>query len=74
MMQTCPVKYRVNLVPRLLEPGYEANIGCAQEQIYHLLSTHKLNTASGPDRISSHMLHGTAEFITPSITTLFNLP
>ena len=41
--------------------------------LHHLLSSHKVNTASGPDAISSQMLHGTVDSITPAITTLFNL-
>ena len=50
-----------------------SNIECTQEEVHRLLSTHKLNTASGPDGISSQMLRGTANSTTASITTLFNL-
>ena len=46
---------------------------CSQDDVFHLLSTCKIKTASGPDGISSAMLRGTAESISPSLTTLFNL-
>ena len=50
-----------------------SNITCSHNDVFKLLSTHKVNTASGPDGISSVMLRGTAYAITPALTTLFNL-
>ena len=34
-----------------------SNISCTQEEVQKLLASQKLNTASGPDGISSHMLY-----------------
>ena len=49
-----------------------SNISCTQEEVQKLLASQKLNTASGPDGISSHMLRGTADAIAPTLTTIFN--
>lgn len=49
------------------------SIICSEDDIFNLLSTYKAKTASGPDGISSKMLRGTAESISSSLTTLFNL-
>ena len=48
------------------------NVTCSQEEVYKYLSTHKINTASGPDGVSSQMLRATAGAITPAITSIFN--
>lgn len=50
-----------------------SSVVCSHEEVHKLLSTHKVNTASGPDGISSVMLRGTADAITPALTSLFNL-
>ena len=50
-----------------------SNITCSHNDVFKLLSTHEVNTISGPDGISSMMLCGTAYAITPALTTLFNL-
>ena len=49
-----------------------STITCSEEDVFHLLSTCKAKTASGPDGISSAMLRGTARSIAPTLTTLFN--
>ena len=47
---------------------------CSEEDVNHLLSTYKLKTASGPESISSTMLHNnTASSISPALTPMFNL-
>ena len=50
-----------------------STVTCSHDEVLKLLSTHKINTASGPDGISSIMLRGTATSITPALTALFNL-
>ena len=50
-----------------------SNVSCIHDEVLKLLSTHKINTASGPDGISSVMLRGTAASISPALTALFNL-
>ena len=50
-----------------------SSVTCTHDEVFKLLSTHKVNTATGPDGISSIMLRGTATTITPALTTLFNL-
>ena len=50
-----------------------SNVSCNHDEVLKLLSTHKINTASGPDGISSVMLRGTAASISPALTALFNL-
>ena len=50
-----------------------SSVTCSHEEVHKLLSTHKINTASGPDGISSVMLRGSADAISPALTTLFNL-
>ena len=49
-----------------------SDIECTQEEVHHLLSSCKPNTASGPDGISSQMIRGTATAISPTITKIFN--
>ena len=50
-----------------------SSVVCSHKEVHKLLSTHKVNTANGSDGISSVMLRGTADAITPALTTLFNL-
>ena len=50
-----------------------SNVSCSHDEVLKLLSTHKINTASGPDGISSVKLRGTAASISPVLTALFNL-
>ena len=47
-------------------------MSCSQDEVLKHLSSLKLQTASGPDGISSHMLRSTAGSIAPSITRIFN--
>ena len=49
-----------------------SDITCSEEDVFHLLSTFKAKTASGPDGISSAVLHGTACSISPALTAFFN--
>lgn len=49
-----------------------SSVSCSHEDVYKLLSTIKLKTASGPDSISSHMLRHTAHSIAEFFTQLFN--
>lgn len=49
-----------------------ANIARTHEEVFKYLSTCKLHTATGPDGVSSQMLRGTAEAITPAITAILN--
>ena len=42
-------------------------------EIYHSLSTLDTSKATGPDKISAHMLKATARSIAPSVTVLMNL-
>ena len=37
-----------------------------------MLATYKINTATGPDGVSSQMIRGTVDSITPTITAIFN--
>ena len=53
--------------------GPLSTIECTQEEIEKLLSTYRLQTATGPDGISSKMLRSMAESISPHLTALFNL-
>ncbi len=46
---------------------------CTVEEVYGLLSSLDASKATGPDGISARMLKMSAEFIAPSVTTLFNL-
>ena len=48
------------------------NVSCSQDEVLKHLSNLQLQTASGPDGISSHMLRSTASSITPTITRIFN--
>ena len=48
------------------------SITCNEAEVYDLLSTWKLNTATGPDGVSSRMLRETAATITPGLTKIFN--
>ena len=50
-----------------------SSVECTHEEVHHLLANYKINTASGPDGLSSKMLRGTAGSIAPALTTLFNL-
>ena len=50
-----------------------STVTCSHDEVLKLLSTHKNNTASGLDGISSIMLRGTASSIAPVLTALFNL-
>ena len=50
-----------------------SNVSCSQSEVLELLSSYKLKTASGPDGVSSRMLHETARTISPVLTDLFNL-
>ena len=50
-----------------------SSVTCSHEEVHKLLSTHKVITASGLDGISSVMLRGSADAISPALTTLFNL-
>ena len=50
-----------------------STISWSEEEVFHLLSTYKTRTASGPDGISSIMLRNTATFIFSKLTFLFNL-
>ena len=50
-----------------------STISCSEEEVFHLLSTYKTRTASGPDGISSIMLRKTATSISSKLTTFFNL-
>lgn len=50
-----------------------STISCSEEEVFHLLSTYKTKTASGPDGISSIMLRNTATSIFSKLTFLFNL-
>lgn len=65
------------LMPSVSHPLHSkpvlSSVTCSHEEVHKLLSTHKVNTASGPDSISSVMLRGSADAISPAITTLFNL-
>ena len=46
---------------------------CSVDEIYHSLSTLDTSKATGPDKISAHMLKATASAIAPSVTVLMNL-
>ena len=43
------------------------------DEVYKLLISVKVKTASGPDGISSYMLRNTARAISPTLTELFNV-
>ena len=45
---------------------------CSVDEIYHSLSTLDTSKATGPDKISAHMLKATAKCIAPSVTVLMN--
>ena len=45
---------------------------CSVNEIYHSLSTLDASKATGPDKISAHMLKATARSIAPSVTVLMN--
>ena len=49
-----------------------STISCTSDEIYRLLRSVKVKTASGPDGISSHMLRHTAYATSPTLTKLFN--
>ena len=46
---------------------------CSINEIYHSLSTLNTSKATGPNKISAHMLKATARCIAPSVTVLMNL-
>ncbi len=48
------------------------DITCEDQEVQQLLSTHKTNTATGPDNISGHMLRNTATSIYQPLTQIFN--
>ena len=48
------------------------DVSCSQDEVLKHLSSLKLQTASGPDGISSHMLRSTAGSVAPTITRIFN--
>ena len=48
------------------------SITCDEAEVYDLLSTWKLNTATGPDGVSSRILRETTATITPGLTKIFN--
>ena len=50
-----------------------SEISCSSAEVYQLLRSFKLKTASGPDGISSRMLRGCASTISLYLSTLFNL-
>ena len=45
---------------------------CSVNKIYHSLSTLDTSKATGPDKISAHMLKATARSIAPSVTVLID--
>ena len=58
-------------LPNPLPPNCSiSSISCSEEEVNHLLSTYKLKTASGPDGISSTILHHTSSSISPALTSL----
>ena len=60
-------------VRHALNSPYLSEVSCTEEEVNHLLSTYKVNTASDPDGISGLMLRQTSQSISPAITALFNL-
>ena len=48
-----------------------SSISCTEEEVFNILSTYKTNTACGADGVSSLILRGTTESITPIVTTFF---
>ena len=58
-------------LPNPLPPNCSiSSISYSEEEVNHLLSTYKLKTASGPDSISSTILHHTSSSISPALTSL----
>ena len=49
------------------------SITVKEDEVYHLLSRHKTDTATGPDGISGHMLRNTTISIYPALTRFFNI-
>ena len=68
--QDCPCNSSL-LDCRYLETSL-STISCTSDEVYRLLRSVKVKTASGPDGISSHMLRHTAYAISPTLTKLFN--
>ena len=50
-----------------------SDISCSNAEVYQLLKSLKIKTASGPDDISNRMLRGYASTISSYLSTLFNL-
>ena len=50
-----------------------SSITCTPDEVYKLLISVKVKTASGPDGTSSYMLRNTARAISPTLTELFNV-